>query len=234
MKHDMEIVLKKLDDCSLPKTSKMIKGVPLDVLDAQSMLESVRILQVDDSPKYDVLQDFYEAVDAEKMELIKDVSRFYFTKSNFEEYSRDGLAPKDIWKMIVEKIVRIQRLIMVYEPDYYYSQSPNKQKGEKYDMVKINWIDDNGGKFRKVTKTYGKLGQKGLEFAMPKLLETYFDNLKEYKFDHKLPSGLILDLVAAIGDRQWAFEFKATNKKNFIDTGVRLELWKWYRETYKE
>jgi len=232
MKTELEICLRQLQSCSLPDSNKMIKGVPLSVLQGLSPSEATRFLRTDTQAQYDLLHSIYHSIEAEKERLIKDYSSFYFNKITYTDYSDEGLSPQEIWQMIVERIIRVMRLTLVFAPDYSQSRSANKPQGAMYDMVKINWIDDNGKKFRKVTKTYGKLGQAGLEYAIPKLLETYFDNHTEIQLNVKTPSGMLIDLVANINNQLWAFEFKATNKKNLIETGVRLELWKMYKERY--
>ena len=224
--------LNKLKNCSFPESRKMIKALPLSVLEELPPKEAANMIRLNDSSQHDLLHNIYLSIEREKERLIKNFAEFFYTKSTYTEYCNEGLSPQEIWQMIVERVVRVMRLTLVYEPDFTQSKSANKPQGTLYDMVKINWIDDQGNKFRKVTKTFGKLGQAGLEHAIPKLLETYFDNLTDLKTEVRLPSGMVIDLVANINDQLWAFEFKATDKDNLIETGVQLELWKMYKQTY--
>ncbi len=235
MKGNLETYLKELDPLTLPRDKKMIKAVPVSLLEGLSVYEAMRLLQTDCSPEYDLLTKFYDDIDEEKNRLIKEVTSFYYNRSNYLEYNKDGLSPKEIWDLISNMILRIRRLMLVYNPDFYSSIATHQVSGEKYESIKINWLDGSGKKFTKVTRSYGKLGSKGLEYATPKLLESYFgDALTDYKLDVKIQNNAMVDFVAQLDGEKWAFEFKATNKNDFIDTAMRLELWKIYRETYMD
>ena len=124
---------------------------------------------------------------------------------------------------------------MVFEPDF--SQTITKKpNNDSYDMVKINWIDDEGNKIRKFSKTYGRVGTDGLKFSIPKLIGEFFENVKDIIDNHQYNTVnnkvKIADLMVNIDGKYWIFEYKLAKKDNFINSAVRLELWELYKKTY--
>jgi hypothetical protein len=134
--------------------------------------------------------------------------------------------------MVIEKMIRIQRLMLVFEPDYYQSLT-KKPNGDEYDIVKAHWIDNNGMKFRKVSKTFGLRGKAGLEFSMKKLLRDFFELETITSNEEKVINKSIrADYITTVEGKDWIFEFKLTDKNEFIKTGLRFDLWQWYCEAY--
>jgi hypothetical protein len=103
-------------------------------------------------------------------------------------------------------------------------------------MVKINWIDDDGDKVRFISKTYGRVGTQGLHFSVPKLIGEFFEKVEDIQADYKYlqenKKQTVADFMARIDGKTWIFEFKSTNKSDFIKSAVRLELWELYKKTY--
>ena len=227
MKEDLILLLEKLDSSKLSRDNKTIKAIPLSALDSLNSRETISMLH-NNIPEHDLMYEIYNEIDKEKNRLTNQTINFYYGEIN-------KTTPNDVWETIINLIVRIKRLMMIYTPDYYYSKPSNKAKGnDLYDMVKINWLDKKGLKFRKVTRTYGRMGQMGLNHALPKLLENFFsDSLKDYeKHSTLFKNDLKIDLIAKLNEKDWGFSFIYTDKKSFIETAIRLELWNVYKEIY--
>lgn len=227
---DINIALQELEGMSL-NFRKSFVAIPADEIDG---LEMKDIIEKFDEGEYssNILNSFKVKIENERGALIEDASNFFNTRSTYTSFSANGLSPKEISDMVIEKMIRIQRLMLVFEPDYYQSLT-KKPNGDEYDNVKAHWIDDNGLKFRKVSKTFGLKGKDGLEFSMKKLLREFF----ELEADHvlegkKINQSIRADYVATVNGKDWIFEFKLTDKNEFIKTGLRFDLWQWYCEAY--
>jgi hypothetical protein len=195
------------------------------------------LIKMVDSEKVNILDRFISEINAERDSLIKKFKDFYFKKSNYQEFDEKGLSPAEIFEIIQKYSVRLERLFMIYKPDFSQTITKNS-KNEEYDMVKINWIDEENKKIRILSKTYGKKGEAGLKFIVPKLITEYLEGtevsntdiqlLKEYK----LTKHFVPDFLVKIGDVFWSIDIKKTKKNDFIKTAVRLELWERYKEIY--
>jgi hypothetical protein len=145
------------------------------------------------------------------------------------------MSPEEIFQVIEEKKIRVRRLKMVLKPEFYQTVT-RKANGDEYDLVKLNWIGDDGDKFIKVSKTFGLKGKLGLEFSMKKVLKDYFmteaEELTDWKQQQKFARAVRADHVASIDGKTWVFEFKLSDKNEFIKTALRFELWDNYYQTY--
>jgi len=209
-------------------------AIPADEIDGLGIKEILKKYQ-DGRYSSNILDTFKVKVENEREALIEDASKFFNTRSTFTSINSDGLSPHEITEMVIEKMIRIQRLMLVFEPDYYQSIT-KKPNGDEYDIVKAHWIDNEGIKFRKVSKTFGLKGKAGLEFSMKKLLRDFFE-LESIATENQLSEQLIngairADYTAKVAGKEWIFEFRLTDKNEFIKTGLRFDLWQWYCEAY--
>ena len=210
---------------------KSIVAIPADEIDGLGMKEIIKKFE-DGGYSSNILNSFQVKIENERDALIDDASNFFNTRSTFTSFTSDGLSPMDVCDMVIKKMIRIQRLMLVFEPDYYQSLT-KKPNGDEYDIVKAHWIDDNGMKFRKVSKTFGLKGKEGLEFSMKKLLREFFELETITSNEEKVINKSIrADFIASVEGKDWVFELKLTDKNEFIKTGLRFDLWQWYCEAY--
>ncbi|CAM3728632.1 hypothetical protein [Aquirufa aurantiipilula] len=215
------------------KNGKSFVSFPADEIEGLSIKE---IMEKYEAGKFsaNILDGFRKKIFAERDILVKDVLNFYTTKLHFKN-KESALTPEDIYLLIEAKKTRLKRLIMVIEPDFYPTIT-KKSNGDEYDLVKLNWIGDDGLKFIKVSKTFGQKGELGLEFSMKKVINDYFTTEAQQSTDWKLKQSfarsLRADHVASVDGKTWVFEFKLTDKKEFIKTALRFELWDMYFQTY--
>lgn len=182
----------------------------------------------------DILSSFKNEIDAERTSLINTFKEFYFKKSNYTEFDQNGLSPAEIFEIIENYRVKFERLYMIYLPEYSQTITKNS-KDEEYDMVKINWINEDGKKARILSKTYGKKGEAGLKFILPKLISDYMEGTEIPALEIKIMNdnrNLRPDFVVKIKGEIWGIDIKKTKKNDFIKTAVRLELWERYKEIY--
>ena len=225
MKENLGSLLKELELIKLPRDIKTIKAIPLFALDGLNSRETISMLH-NNIPEYDLMYEVYNEIDKEKNKLINHIVNFYYGEIN-------KIKPIDIWETIINLILRVKRFLLIYQPDYYSSVGKNTA-GKLYERIKINWYNDLGEKVIKITKSYGEAGINGLGYALPKLLENFFsDSLKDYQNHSNLfKNNLKIDLTAKLNEKDWGFSFTYTDKKGFIETAIRLELWNAYKQIY--
>jgi hypothetical protein len=227
---DINVALQELKEMSL-NFGKSFVAIPADEIEG---LEIKEILKKFDEGGYssNILNSFKVKIENERDALIEDASNFFNTKSTYTSFTPNGLSPKEISNMVIEKMIRIQRLMLVFQPSYYQSLT-KKSNGDEYDNVKAHWIDDAGLKFRRVSKTFGLRGKDGLEFSMKKLLRDFFELEADLANEEKkINKSIRADYIATVEGKDWIFEFKLTDKNEFIKTGLRFDLWQWYCHAY--
>ncbi|WP_296686221.1 hypothetical protein [Flavobacterium sp.] len=213
--------------------SKFITAVPLSTLEGVPDDQVIKMLRSVDQGAINIMTEVNNNIDLEKERLLNEFTEFYHSGSFLSKLAKEGYTIEKIQNLIFEKNLRLQRLQLVYDLDFNSTESIKKSSGVKYDMVKINWIDDQGKRVRKISKTYGKSGNSGLKFSIPKFFEDHFEGYSNPILDYRInKSKVVADLKATLNGEDWVIEFVATKKSDFIENAVRLEMWKMYKETY--
>lgn len=213
----------------------LLIGSPFHIIENKKRNEIKKVLNsenIDDN----FLGKVYGEIERERVRLIKEVDNFYSSSVNDKFFLNNKITIEDLIKKTNDFAIRLMKLSLVYSPDFYKSFSSKKGSDSKYDMVKINWIDDDGKKFRKFAKNYGKVGREGTEKSLLKILEEFLDNTGEPMFEKKFKTvdglSLVFDLYISINGVDWVFETNRSSKEDFINTAVILETWKLYKNDY--
>lgn len=118
--------------------------------------------------------------------LKETIVKFYFT--SLEELQKgEGVFTdvRDVYLRINEYMLQLMRLRIVIDPDYKLSRNKHPQTGITYLAIKAYWIDDEGKKVRKFTKSIGredqykdgiddkKAEEDGLKLIQPVLYDFY-------------------------------------------------------------
>jgi hypothetical protein len=83
--------------------------------------------------------------------------KFYFRKLRDLENLNPGLeGVSDIDEMISKYIIQLMRLRLVIDPEVHISKNVHPRTNHHYLAIKAYWIDDNGKKVRKFTKSVGR------------------------------------------------------------------------------
>jgi hypothetical protein len=146
------------------------------------------------------------------------------------------MSPEEIVQKVEQQKIRVKRLSMVFEPDFYQTIT-RKSNGDEYDLVKLNYIGDDGLKFIKISKTFGLKGNLGLEFSMRKVVRDYLmiEAEQETKDIYRLQEIARAhrdNFTVSVDGKIWNFYFLLNNKNDFIKTALRLELWDYYYKIY--
>ena len=180
-----------------------------------------------------ILDRFRTKVYGERDSLIQEVTNYYTSKLDFTE-TGSSMSPEEIVKKVELYKIRVKRLSMVFEPDYYQTIT-KKSNGDEYDLVKLNWIGDDGLKFIQISKTFGLKGNLGLEFSMRKVARSYLMIEAEQGVKHRLGGSVHSSrdkVIISVDGKIWNFYFLLNNKNDFIKTALRLELWNYYYKNY--
>jgi len=181
-----------------------------------------------------ILDGFRKKVYAERDSLIQEVTTYYTSKLDFTK-TGSSISPEEIVQTVEQHKIRVKRLSMVFEPDYYQTIT-KKSNGDEYDLVKLNWIGDDGLKFIKISKTFGRKGNKGLEFSIRKVLKDFFmiDSYPLYKDKSYIMLNILFRNahLFELDSKVYLIEYMINDKNDFIRTALRLELWEYYHQTY--
>ena len=182
-----------------------------------------------------ILDGFRTKVYAERDSLIQEVTTYYTSKLDFTK-TGSSMSPKEIVQTVEQHKIRVKRLSMVFEPDYYQTIT-KKSNGDEYDLVKLNWIGDDGLKFIKISKTFGLKGHLGLEFSMRKVVRDYLiieveQETKDVYRLQEIARAHRDNCTVSVDGKIWNFYFLLNNKNDFIKTALRLELWQYYYQNY--
>ena len=123
-------------------------------------------------------------LDALKEEFVK----FYF--KNLENLRKENLyitKVNDVYNRIGQYILQLMRLRLVIEPEVQISKNVHPRTEIHYLAIKAYWIDDNGRKVRKFTKSLGRAenypqgieDKKALTDGIKLIQPVLFENYKE-------------------------------------------------------
>lgn len=118
--------------------------------------------------------------------------KFYFKNlADLNKDQIDMMRVNDVYNRIGQYIIQLMRLRCVIEPEVQISKNVHPRTGIKYLAIKAYWIDDNGKKVRKFTKSIGRAENysqgiedkqaltDGIKLVQPVLFENYQELYKE-------------------------------------------------------
>lgn len=154
--------------------------------------ELIRFI-ADDSFGEDIYKDSDNWTYLAELKRIKEAFvRFYFSKlkeigSSYKDL--DIIADAD--NRIGQFVIQLMRLRLVIQPEVQISKNVHPRTNLKYLAIKGYWIDDNGKKIRKFTKSIGRAESytqgiedkqaliDGIKLIQPVLFENYQELYKE-------------------------------------------------------
>jgi hypothetical protein len=137
------------------------------------------------------------------------------------------ITPKECYLKLMRLKLQMERLQLVINPKV--SKVNFTSKGQKYDMGKILWLDDEGQKIR-LSRTYGSTAEKGFLAPLLKFIEdnlTTDDIILNYNFH-----GFEFDLLIKVDKIPYGIDIKNSQRNHFIDNSARVELWGLYKKSY--
>ena len=118
--------------------------------------------------------------------LKESIVEFYFTKiQNIESLNMDLEIIADVNDRIGHYVLQLMKLRLVIQPEVQISMNVHPRTNIKYLAIKAYWVDHNGKKIRKFTKSIGRAenypkGIKdeialvdGIKLIQPVIFETY-------------------------------------------------------------
>lgn len=159
-----------------------------DSSSTQRTRELIRFI-ADDSFGEDIYKDSDNWTYLAELKRIKETFvRFYFSKLlEIESSYKDLDIVADVDNRIGQFVIQLMRLRLVIQPDVQISKNVHPRTNIKYLAIKAYWIDDNGKKIRKFTKSIGRaenylqgINDERALFDGIKLIQpVLFDNYKE-------------------------------------------------------
>lgn len=241
---------KMKDIFNIDKKYKSFKDENLDFVDSLTMLEankplsgfifmkmedfekdipgSIKKLQNIENQSWGILSEEVSKIYQEFARLIRSFKEYYTSKSDFTE---KNLSPHEVHYIVHKSIVRIKRIACVLNPEFSIITFTDKKTNNSYEMIKGYWINDEGRKVRSLSRNVGKV-----EASMIELTTKLFKLNKEHIITHEPSFNLHFrpDLIIFDGKTEWIVETKMLDKGNFVKTYVMFELWKMYKEEYKD
>jgi hypothetical protein len=128
-----------------------------------------------------------------ELKRIKEVFvRFYFSKlKDIESSYKDLDIIADVDNRIGQFVIQLMRLRLVIQPEVQISKNVHPRTNIKYLAIKAYWIDDNGKKIRKFTKSIGRAENylqgihdekaliDGIKLVQPVLFDSYKELYKD-------------------------------------------------------
>jgi len=118
--------------------------------------------------------------------------KFYFKSlDDIRKEHIDMMRVNDVYNRIGQYIIQLMRLRLVIEPEVQISNNVHPRTDINYLAIKAYWIDDNGKKVRKFTKSLGRVENypqgiedkqaltDGLKLIQPVLFENYQELYKD-------------------------------------------------------
>lgn len=161
----------------------------------------------------------------EKDRLIK-LFRDFYSSSIFE--SSESLTPHQLNYIISRLVIRMKRLDCVMDTRYHSTEFLEKKTDRRYLMAKGYWVDDNGKRVRKISRSIINTQATIAELAI-KVLKSNKNTIVTMEPER---SGYKPDFVVFDKPEEWWVELKTKNMKDLVKSFIMFETWKVYKSEY--
>jgi hypothetical protein len=165
----------------------------------------------------------------EKNRLINLFKDFYSTNISENPVLKD-LPPHKLQYLITELVVRIKRLECVMDTQYNSTEFIEKKTGNRYLMAKGYWIDNNGKRVRKISRSIMNKQDTITELAI-KVLKVNHSSI--VTLEPARSSGYKPDFVVFDKPNEWWVELKTKNMNDLVKSYIMYETWKVYKSEYE-
>jgi hypothetical protein len=165
----------------------------------------------------------------EKDRLIKVFKDFYYSNIS-ENQDLKNLSPHELQFIISRLVIRIKRLECVMDTQYNSTEFIEKKTGHRYLMAKGYWIDNNGKRVRKISRSIINTQAQITELAL-KVLKTNKNTI--VTLEPARSSGYKPDLIVFDKPKEWWVELKTKNMNDFVKSYIMYETWKVYKSEHE-
>jgi hypothetical protein len=112
----------------------------------------------------------------EYQKVKSEFKNFLHTTECVTDENQNKLTPIQIYNVILDYQIRIQKLWFIIEPKMYQTLNTNKTTGVKYIAIRAMWIDQYGEMFKRFSKNLGAENKIMVGGKIPKMT---FESVKE-------------------------------------------------------
>lgn len=109
----------------------------------------------DHKPKNKQNSDFWDEVNLEFEEVKAEFKNLLSTTEDITDKDGNKLAPINLYNLIDQYKIRIEKLLLIFNIRLYKTLNKNKKSGVKYIVMRAFWIDHLGKKVRWFSRNIG-------------------------------------------------------------------------------
>ncbi len=129
------------------------------------------------SPKQKRSSEYWDEVHLEYDEVVNEFREFLQSQEQVYDKKGNLLSPLNIYILTQEYMVRIEKLMLIFNLKLYKTLNENKKTGIKYIVMRAFWIDHKGKNVRWFSKN---LGPENKVLNNGNIPEHLLDSVKEY------------------------------------------------------
>lgn len=180
---------------------------------------------------FDGFKEEFELIEKQISKQYEIINNLYTSKNNLDSTVGKGRSLKEMIHEFELALIPLRKLSLVLNPLKTSSTTIHPRTKITYAVIKAYWISSDGEMKRSVNRNVGLQDWKIAELVA-KVFSTF--GFKSYVPAFQMENGALVDMVISKGDKSWIVEIKENLKDDFINTFVSLELWKLYKEEYKQ
>lgn len=132
---------------------------------------------IENTPKQLRSSTFWDEVHLEYNEVVQEFRTLLETKEQVIDKKGNLLTPLNLYILINEYKMRIEKLMLIFNIRLYKTENENKKTGKKYIVMRAFWIDHLGKKVRWFSKNIGPKDNVLVNGNIPTHL---FDDVEQY------------------------------------------------------
>lgn len=179
--------------------------------------------------KYDGLKQEFDLIKQEVQKHIQVLKSIYVENIDCEKMKGYVFSLQDLNYHMGATILALNRLWLIYKPEFTYARAVHSRSKIEYDMIKGNWFEDDGEKKRTINRNIGSTGVEIEDFVV-KLYESM--GYDTYRPNSPIGKGINVDLLISKGKKKWIVDIKVKDRKSFAEVFASMELWKKYKSIY--
>lgn len=179
--------------------------------------------------KFDGLKQEYELIKQESEKHLKILKSMYLDNIDCDKMKGFNYSLQDLNYHMGATLLALNRLWLIYKPEYTYATAIHSRSKIEYDMIKGNWLEDDGEKKRTINRN---IGSTGIDFEDIVVKMYEYLGFETFRPSSPIGNGIKVDLVISKGGKKWILEIKIKERKLFAQTFASMEVWKKYKSVY--
>jgi hypothetical protein len=128
--------------------------------------------------------EYWDEVHIEYDEVVQEFRSLLETKEQVVDKKGNPLSPLNLYILVTEYMVRIDKLMLIFNLKLYKTYNENKKSGIRYVVMRAFWIDHDGKKVRWFSKNLGPESKVEINGLVPvHLLDAVEDHILRVMWD---------------------------------------------------